>query len=216
MKEIDIQKEYWDSVATSKTFTHGIPFDLFSRYVSKDASILDYGCGYGRSCFQLYDNGYKNIIGVDISTEMIKQAQSKASDISFQYFNGSSLPYADNSISACTLLAVLTCIPTNAGQRTVINEISRVLKKDGVLFVSDYLLQNDSRNQERYKKYQSDFDNYGTFKLEDKAILRHHKRDYIEQLLQGFSIISEKEVGVNTMNGNKSTILQMLLSNNKS
>ena len=37
------QKEYWDSVSETKTFT--LPFDgeLFSEYVNKDSVIVDVG-----------------------------------------------------------------------------------------------------------------------------------------------------------------------------
>ena len=41
----------------------------------KDLNILDFGCGSGYSTRQLKEKGAKDVVGVDISGEMIKQAR---------------------------------------------------------------------------------------------------------------------------------------------
>lgn len=37
------QKEYWNEVANEKQFTIPFQFEWFSKYVNKEAAILDYG-----------------------------------------------------------------------------------------------------------------------------------------------------------------------------
>lgn len=56
-----LQKDYWNSVAHDKNFTTPFQSDLFAKYVAKDATILDIGCGYGRT-LDLFDNLILKII----------------------------------------------------------------------------------------------------------------------------------------------------------
>jgi hypothetical protein len=53
MHKLDCRKTYWDSVAAKKTFTHTIQVDKFREQVALREKILDYGCGYGRTCAKL-------------------------------------------------------------------------------------------------------------------------------------------------------------------
>ena len=55
MKTLDNQFEYWDSVSSSKTFTHPVDIDRFHSVVSSKDNILDFGCGYGRTCDEFKD-----------------------------------------------------------------------------------------------------------------------------------------------------------------
>ncbi|MFZ2187711.1 MAG: class I SAM-dependent methyltransferase [Candidatus Moraniibacteriota bacterium] len=45
--------------------------DFFKVHVGKEKHILDLGCGYGSFLYFLQSHGYKNVSGVDISTEEI-------------------------------------------------------------------------------------------------------------------------------------------------
>lgn len=68
------QKEYWDN-STCKTFTATLHLDKLSQYLRKNDCILDVGCGYGRILSELYENGYKNLKGVDFSSKMIEKGR---------------------------------------------------------------------------------------------------------------------------------------------
>src|SRR5688572_21167551 len=48
---------------------------IFRRHLPADGRILDLGCGAGRTTFGLYDEGYRNLLGVDFSPGMIRQAR---------------------------------------------------------------------------------------------------------------------------------------------
>lgn len=77
------QKEYWNGVANEKEFTTPFQFDLFSEYVNKDAILLDYGYGYGRTLLELREKQFTNLYGVSFSEEMIKTAKSNGMAIAF-------------------------------------------------------------------------------------------------------------------------------------
>jgi SAM-dependent methyltransferase len=210
MNDLDCQKEYWDSVASEKTFTHPIQFDKFRELVPIKSKILDYGCGYGRTCAYLEKNGYTDVVGVDISPGMISRGNKMYNGLNLQYISNSRLPFADNKFSACTLLAVLTCVPTNEGQKAIVSEIHRVLRPGGILYLSDYPLQKNQKNQERYLKFEHEFKNFGVFRLSDGGVVRHHKMPWIYEVLSGFDISYEETTEVLTMNGSKAKIFQII------
>ena len=63
------QRDYWDSVSEKKEFTTPFQAEAFSRYVGKDALVVDIGCGYGRTLKELHEQGYCRFIGFDFSSE---------------------------------------------------------------------------------------------------------------------------------------------------
>jgi SAM-dependent methyltransferase len=211
MNNIDIQKTYWDSITEKKSFTHPIFMNIFSELISVENSILDYGCGYGRTCNELSEYGYNKVVGIDISSHMIDRGKVLYPNLDLLYFDGKKIPFPDESFFACTLLAVLTCIPTNTGQMKVINEIHRVIRPGGILYISDYPIQKDQRNQERYQQYENEFDTYGIFRISDGGVLRHHYMSWIYKLLSEFIIIREDRIEVCTMNGNVAEAFQLIV-----
>ena len=42
------QTTFWNQAAGTKTFTHPLDHARFTNAVSRDARILDFGCGQGR------------------------------------------------------------------------------------------------------------------------------------------------------------------------
>ena len=177
--------EYWDRVAGTKGFTHPVPVDLLKRSIAADDPILDYGCGYGRAMSLLLRAGFTRVVGMTI-------------------------PYPDCSFGAVLLIAVLTCIPGTADQRRIIGEAHRVLRDGGVLYVSDYPMQADSRNEARYREFASEFPDFGTFRLPDGGVVRHFEISYIRALLAGFEIERQVMGRSTTMNGNDATIFQIV------
>lgn len=80
----------------------------------------------------------------------------------------------------------------------------RVLKKDGILYINDYILNNDQRNIDRYDKYHDKYGTYGIFELSEGAVLRHHSKDYLLELTKEFEELVFEETIYDTMNGHKS------------
>ncbi len=198
-----IQKEYWDGVAKDKEFSTPFQAEEFAKYITKDSMILDVGCGYGRTLDQLYTMGYSNLHGIDFSVNMIERGKKQFPHLDLQVQKSSKIECEDNSVDAIILFAVLTCIINNDEQIALIEEIRRVLKPNGILYINDFLLNTDNRNQERYEKYKDKY-TYGVFELPEGAVLKHHSTEYIEKLVNQFQKQAFEHLTFTTMNGNKS------------
>ncbi|OPJ64613.1 class I SAM-dependent methyltransferase [Clostridium oryzae] len=198
------QQEYWNKVSTKKKFTTPFHSDEFSKYVCKSNTILDVGCGYGRTLNELYQLGYHNLIGIDFSDGMIEQGRKQFPYLNLRVKKEARIDLPDNSIDAVILFAVLTCIYDNNEHQFLIHEIKRILKPNGILYVNDFLLNSDERNIKRYQKFQEKYGTYGIFELPEGAICRHHSEDWIHNLLTSFTTLKYQHLTFTTMNGNKS------------
>lgn len=208
--EVDHQRAYWDRAAAEKTFTHPLDMTLLAAHLDPAATILDYGCGYGRLSVELQQAGYHNIIGMDFSSAMVARARAACPGLRFEVAEGSSLRLENHTVDAVLLFAVLTCIPSDDAQQALVAEITRVLRPGGIVYVSDYLLQTDARNIERYTKSGEQFGNYGVFLTDDGAMVRHHTSQWLDGLFAGFDRETQASVELTTMNGHRSTGFQFI------
>jgi SAM-dependent methyltransferase len=195
----------------SKTFTHPVDIKLLETLLDKESIILDYGCGYGRIVKQLYDLGFINVIGFDTSGKLIDRGKRENDLPIFYIENPIDLPIENNSVDCILLFAVLTCIPSNNGQLELIKLISSKLKKGGILYISDYYLQDNSTEVNKYQYLNKDEENFGVFALEEGVTCRHHTKEWIMKLISSFTVLSEINIEVKTMNGNLAKAFQLLV-----
>ena len=198
------QHDYWNDVATTKVFTTPFQREAFSQKLSKDAYILDVGCGYGRTLNELYKEEFNNLHGIDFSEKMIERGRTEFPDLDLNVMKSPRINLPDESVDGVILFAVLTCISKDEDQEFLIREIRRVLKPNGLLYVNDFLLNTDERNLDRYEKYAEKYGVYGVFELPEGALVRHHNEKYIHTLLSSFQKESFEKLIFTTMNGNKS------------
>jgi ubiquinone/menaquinone biosynthesis C-methylase UbiE len=156
----------------------------------------------------LYERGYHNLIGLDPAPAMIAVARERFPAITFDESDASHLPLQDASIDATLLFSVLTCVPTDNGQRALVKEIGRVLKPGGLLYVSDLWLQTDERNLERYVRDHDKYRTYGVFDLPEGVTVRHHDPRWIQTLTSDFKTVALDQISVVTMNGNPAKAFQ--------
>lgn len=197
-------QEYWDTAAGEKEFPTPFYIEEFKRYVSQDMNILDVGCGYGRTLNKLYNNGFNNLTGVDYSQGMINRGLKLYPHLNLIKNDGDTIPFPDGSFDSVILVSVLTSNIQDESQVNLISEISRVLKSNGILYISDFLLNKDERNLKRYQEYEDKYGIYGVFKLHEGAVLRHHTVDHILKLTNGFKKLVFEKTVYDTMNGHKS------------
>lgn len=205
MASLDQQTKYWNTTGTGKTFTHPLEASWLSG-LAPSARILDYGCGYGRLVGELHQQGFTAVEGVDLSPALIARARQQWQQwptLRFSVIDAPpTLPDPDGSFDAALLFAVLTCIPTDTGQRELIAELHRLLRPGALLYLSDMCLQPDARNRARYKEFAPKYHNtYGVFETGDGAVCRHHDPAWLRTLLSGFEHVAERRVQVSTMNG---------------
>jgi SAM-dependent methyltransferase len=203
------ETRFWNQAAGTKKFTHPLDHARFTNALSRDARILDFGCGQGRLCAELMELGFRNVVGVDSAPDMVRAAVQVCPDFDFVVNDGAQLPFAPDSFDAVLCFAVLTCIADDAAQKILLAEFKRCLRPGGLLLISDYPLQTDARNLERYAKFAHEPGGYGSFRLPEGALLRHHRREWFTELLAGFEIEEYVELDALTMNGNPARIAQL-------
>lgn len=198
------QRRYWNEKCADKTFTSPFMMDIFRQHVPTDATILDFGCGYGRTLAELLDAGYDNLTGIDFSDALIERGLREHPELDLAAYPGGPLPYPENTFDAVVMLGVFTCMPETRTQAEALIEIKRVLKPGGLFYVNDFLLNRDKRNLDRYRDGKTKFGIYGTFDSGDGGILRHHDRNHMEALFFDFKTLVFEEMVFPTMHGHES------------
>ena len=211
---LDHQFDYWNTEGTQKCFQHPVNLEFCQR-LPPDCRILDYGCGYGRCLGELFGAGFRDLIGFDFSPAMIAAARARFPEISFEVVQSSTIPLPDTSVDVALLFSVLTCMPTDDGQRAIIGELRRVLRPGGLLYISDLWLQTDERNLARYARDEQKYGTYGVFDLPEGVTVRHHDPKWIETLTSDFETVALDDIEVVTMNGNPANAFQWFGLNHK-
>lgn len=103
----------------------------------KDKKILDIGCGFGWFELNILSRGVKEIVGLEISSLDLKTAKENIKDkkVSFKIGGALKLPFKDNYFDTVVAWEVIEHIPKNTEHR-MLKEVHRVLKKNGVLYLS--------------------------------------------------------------------------------
>ena len=105
----------------------------FFKYLPKNPKVLDLCCGTGYESRRMKDLGAK-VIGIDFSEESIKIAKEKNPDIEFVEDNMLNDYSYLGKFDGCTVIAGLIHIQNEKLTRAF-NEIHKILKNDGYLFV---------------------------------------------------------------------------------
>lgn len=210
MQETHPQIEYWNRVASQKSFSHPLRTGWITKYLNSNACILDVGCGYGRTLAQLSHSGFKKCFGLDFSAAMLARCRTVAPEAFLIQNDGHSLPLQSESVDVILLLAVLTCVPESVNQKALIDEALRVLRHEGLLYLSDLLINTDERNRSRYAQYQEMFGCYGVFELPEGVVVRHHSEEWIGEVTRPFEQLKYEPFTVKTMNGHSSAAFQFL------
>jgi hypothetical protein len=77
-------------------------------------------------------------------------------------------------------------MPMESEQRGLFAEVRRILRPNGLIYISDLLLNTDSRNVLRYKQFVEQFGRYGVFRLPEGVVVRHHDEEWIRSLTAAF------------------------------
>lgn len=115
---------------------------VIERYRSAaDLKILEVGCGYGRNIEALSGIKGSEFFGCDISAEDLKVAQARVEELGRPNIKLSlqtdknKLPYADSQFDLVVLWQVLEHVPTSAEKKSLLSEVSRVVKNNGLVLI---------------------------------------------------------------------------------
>ena len=115
--------------------------------------VLDLGSGAGFDCFlaakKVGEAG--RVIGVDMTEEMIDKAKASAKkygykNVEFRLGDIEKLPVDDNSIDVAISNCVVNLVPDKS---KVFEEVYRVLKKGGGMYISDIVLLKNLSEEQR-------------------------------------------------------------------
>jgi ubiquinone/menaquinone biosynthesis C-methylase UbiE len=189
--------------------------NIFAKLKTED-KVLDIGCGYGKTCFDLYKKGFRSVTGVDINPKGIELAQNYArkngiDDLSFSVENAAILSFKSNSYTFAIMQAFLTTVAKKRERQLIFSEASRVLAPGGYLYIAEFaqswhLPQYEKRYlsavSEGYEKGSFPVINSKTGELE--YVARHYTEDELKTHLANakFTIESFKTENFTTRTGN--------------
>lgn len=115
---------------------------LIKKHFKSGITILDIGCGSGRSTIPLHQARY-SVIGVDITPEMIETAQSIAKTknlkIDYRVGDATQLEFDDDTFEGAIFANNgWAQIPGKENRQKALNETYRVLKSNGIFIFTSH------------------------------------------------------------------------------
>lgn len=154
---METNADYWDDfVLTNLPDSYKKWFEEEKKYllkhISKDSSVLEVGCGNGRSIFDILTIT-KNIKGIDHDQKAVDDARknfSKYPNINFLKADATKLPLDNESFD---FVICMTTFANFADKKFIIlDEMKRVLKNSGHIIISVF---SEDAFDERMKVYKA-------------------------------------------------------------
>lgn len=198
-----LAQQYWNDIGAKKVFEDPLYLEKLSPFLSLTDQIIEYGCGYGRMMRILKSEGYQNLIGFDFAPNMIKRGSSENPDLDLRLLEKAGIiPCNNESVDALVMSTVLCCITDNKELVALIEEIRRVLKPKGTLYITDFLICEHPRYQEKYVSGLQRFGIWGIYTTNENLTVRHYTTGVIMDLLRSFDIQWFEQSDFKTMNQN--------------
>jgi ubiquinone/menaquinone biosynthesis C-methylase UbiE len=169
------------------------------KFINQEYSVLDFACGTGIVSIEIAKEA-KKVVAVDISDKMIDVAknklyQKKLDNLEFKVVDGYNLDYPNNSFNVVLLYNVLHVVQE---PQTVLREIKRLLKPDGILLTATDCYAEPTTFGVRLRLSIQKF----IHMLGVIPILSYYKKSEIDNLLlkEGFEIIERDILHKNPVN----------------
>ncbi len=155
-----------------------------------DFTVLDLGCGNGKNLIYAVENFCKAGIGYDISKTAIDQARKLSDGLNISYevrSIGEKFPLENNSVDI--VLDVTSSNSLNEAEREIyLQEISRVVKPEGFIFVRALCLDGDKNARQLIKEFPGS--EKDTYVLPDVGVTERvfSKEDFVKTYEHYFEI----------------------------
>lgn len=210
-KKSNIQKpisNVYDSIAESFDSKRTLPWHeviLFSRQIAQDNKVLDLGCGNGRHTRILLEKNLETFAS-DISYKILTIAKENQLKQHYNFLSGlinadgALLPFRKNFFDNIIMIAVIHHLESNQLRLKILQEIYRVLNKNGIAFISCWLKSHPRFLKEDLAECikNGDKDVYIPWNLSNgKKIMRYYylfNPDELQSLVQqtGFTIVKSE------------------------
>lgn len=135
-------KDSYQTIAEDFSTTRQVEwkeFVFFKPYLKENDSILDLGCGNGRLVKFLQDHYQDkkfNYLGIDNSSKLIKLA--KLIHPKFEFIEGDliNIPQEENKYDIVFCIAAFHHLPSKKLRIKALNEMHRVLTKNGIIIIT--------------------------------------------------------------------------------
>ena len=150
MKNDQTNKKFWDRF--SKIYhpfmkRNAIAYEsicqCLDKYIDEQKTVLELACGTGQITFRMVDKA-KSWIATDYSENMVNEAKRRGAtvggcrNLSFQVQDATKLTYESESFDVVVIANALHIMPN---PDLALQEIHRVLKKDGILFAPTFVYE---------------------------------------------------------------------------
>ena len=188
--------DYYEMFSNSEDYENKV-----SNYLNKISNkkvVLDAGCGTGKFLNVLEKNA-KKYIGIDLSENQLAKAKSKSLNKNSQFIcsNLSNIPLEDNSVDLVISTWVLGTITDIEERNNCLNELKRILKKDGQIILVENA-QNSEFEKIRDRDKDSRTKDYNDWILANGFILDNIINTYFQ-----FKTLDEAKKCFEIIYGNK-------------
>ncbi|MCY4163073.1 MAG: class I SAM-dependent methyltransferase [bacterium] len=120
----------WEQLAAQGKNPHG-EADFVDSLLGGAGRVLDAGCGTGRVAVELARRGY-GVVGVDVDSVMIAQAQTKAPELAWHQLDLASL-HLDDTFDAVVMAGNVLLFAQPATEAAIVSCCAAHLVSNGVL-----------------------------------------------------------------------------------
>ena len=204
MKEDEINKKYWSNEEPQKILA-GVyfPGEELIKLVNKKSNILDVGCGSGKVSEYLYENNYV-VTGIDINKKALDENRKRNPNITYIEADITRrLPFNDSFFGVITVPYVFVSIINKEEAQKAANELVRVLKDGGLLWICEATYSKDYNERYKTGKELTGLDNVALSFFDDglnkgkiKRVIRHYSNEEIDKLFVPLNKIFTKQFSV--------------------
>jgi len=148
--------DYWENLLINLPKSYKKLFEKEKKYlqkiITKDASVLDVGCGNGRSIFDILPKT-KNVTGIDHDNKAVADAKnnfSKYSSIKIIKADAAQLPFDSEEFDF--VICMITFANFADKKFKALEEMRRVLKDSGKIIISVF---SENALEERMRVYKT-------------------------------------------------------------